>query len=206
MDQWNNYVFVKDEDYTAIYQNGELFQDSGANEMFPLSDITEFFALLQSLESGFVGRAKEVQRVLADRRTTFCVVTTLEPAPAREAAYFVDELAGRGLHLGAVVVNKALPDWLCDREPAAAARQLRQRADELAEELAGPTGVAPERLGRVLAEVGESYANYAVVAKREAEQRAELARSADVLVTVPLLEEPVHELSGLVELGERAWR
>jgi hypothetical protein len=43
MDQWNNYVFVKDEDHTAIYQNGELFRDSGANEMFPLSDITEFY-------------------------------------------------------------------------------------------------------------------------------------------------------------------
>jgi anion-transporting ArsA/GET3 family ATPase len=171
-----------------------------------LSDITEFFVLLQSLESGFIGRAKEVQRMLADRRTTFCVVTTLEPAPAREATFFVDELAGRGLHLGAVVVNKALPDWLCDREPAAAARQLRQRAGELADELAGPTGVPPERLGRVLAEVGESYANYAVVANREAEQRAELARAADVLVTVPLLEEPIHDLSGLVELGERAWR
>jgi anion-transporting ArsA/GET3 family ATPase len=171
-----------------------------------LSDITEFFVLLQSLESGFVGRAKEVQRVLADRRTTFCVITTLEPAPAREAGFFVEELAARGLHLGAVVVNKALPDWLGDREPAAAARQLRQRSSELADALAGPTRLSSERLTRVLAEVGESYANYAVVAKREAEQRAELARTADVLVTVPLLDEPIHDLSGLIDLGERAWR
>jgi hypothetical protein len=43
MDQWNHYVFVKDEDYTAIYQNGELFIDSGGNAMDPLGPITEFY-------------------------------------------------------------------------------------------------------------------------------------------------------------------
>ncbi len=171
-----------------------------------LSDITEFFVLLQSLESGFVGRAKEVQRVLADRRTTFCVITTLEPAPAREAAFFVDELRERDLHLGAVVINKTLPQWLAERQPATAAQQLRRRARELAEPLAGPMNLPADRLARVLAEVGESFANYAVVAKREAEQRGELARATDVLVSVPLLDEPVHDLAGLIELGERAWR
>ncbi|HWC68712.1 MAG TPA: ArsA-related P-loop ATPase [Acidimicrobiales bacterium] len=171
-----------------------------------LSDITEFFVLLQSLESGFVARAAEVQRVLADRRTTFCVVTTLEPAPTREAGFFVAELAERRLHLGAVVVNKALPDWICERAPTAAAEQLRRRAGEVAGELAGPTRVPAERLERVVRVIGDSYANYSVVANREAEQRAELSRTADVLVTVPLLEEPVHDLAGLLALGEQAWR
>jgi anion-transporting ArsA/GET3 family ATPase len=171
-----------------------------------LSDVTEFFVLLQSLESGFVERAKEVQRVLADRRTTFCVVTTLEPAPAREAAFFVRQLRERDFHLGAVIVNKSLPTWIGERQPAAAAQQLRRRAPELAEALAGPTKQPADRLARVLAEVGESFANYAVVAKREAEQRSELARATDVLVGVPLLDEPVHDLAGLMDLGERAWR
>ena len=58
----------------------------------------------------------------------------------------------------------------------------------------------------MLAEVGESFANYAIVATREAEQRAELAAAADVVVTVPLLDEPINDLAGLVRLGQCCWR
>ena len=36
-----------------------------------LQDIAEFFILFQTLSDGFVARAKEVERLLADRRTTF---------------------------------------------------------------------------------------------------------------------------------------
>src|SRR4029453_6869913 len=55
-------------------------------------------------------------------------------------------------------------------------------------------------------EVGESFANYAVVATREAEQRAELATTADVLVSVPILDVPVNDLGSLVRLGQYCWR
>jgi hypothetical protein len=41
--QWNHYAFVKDEGYTAIYQNGELWHDSGADVKDPLTGITEFY-------------------------------------------------------------------------------------------------------------------------------------------------------------------
>jgi anion-transporting ArsA/GET3 family ATPase len=170
-----------------------------------LGDIADFFVLLQTMESGFIQRAREVQRVLADRRTTFCVVTTLEPAPAREACFFVDALDERGLALGAVIVNKALPGWLADAEPAAAARVLQDRAEELGAELAAAVDDSATRTARVLHEVAESFANYAVVAKREAEQRAELAHSAEVLVTVPLLPDPVTDLDGLLRLGSHCW-
>jgi len=44
------------------------------------------------------------------------------------------------------------------------------------------------------------------LAKREAEQRTELAVAADVLVTVPILDEPINDLAGLVRLGETCWR
>src|SRR5581483_10136951 len=49
---------------------------------------------------------------IADRRTTFVVVSTLESAPVREAQYFISELRQRNLHLGAVVLNKVLPPYL----------------------------------------------------------------------------------------------
>jgi anion-transporting ArsA/GET3 family ATPase len=171
-----------------------------------LHDIAEFFVLLQSMEAGFVGRAREVSRILADSRSTFCVVTTLEAAAAREARFFVEELHRRRLNLGAVIVNKALPPWLQQDGPAAAALALRESADSIGAELESIVGAPLVRVGRVLVEVGESFGNYAVVAKREAEQRVELAAAADVLVTVPILDEPINDLAGLVRLGETCWR
>jgi hypothetical protein len=143
---------------------------------------------------------------MADPRSTFCVVTTLETAPAQEAAYFVDELHRRQLNLGAVIVNKALPSWLLDEGPAEAAAALRERAPELGSALAAAVDAPPLRVGRVLTEVGESFDNYTVVAKREAEQRAELAATAEVLVTVPILDEPVNDLASLIRLGQCCWR
>src|SRR5437762_14050701 len=50
-----------------------------------LQDIAEFFMLFQTMYDGFVKRAKAVERLLHDKRTTFMVVSTLEAAPLREA-------------------------------------------------------------------------------------------------------------------------
>ena len=47
-----------------------------------LQDIAEFFILFQAMEDGFVAHAREVERLLADPRTTFVVVSTLEAAPS----------------------------------------------------------------------------------------------------------------------------
>src|SRR6266581_1456510 len=73
-----------------------------------LEDIAEFFLNFQSMYDGFVQRARSVERLLRDRRTTFVVVSTLEAAPLREAEFFISELQARKLHLGAVVLNKTL--------------------------------------------------------------------------------------------------
>jgi len=78
----------------------------------------------------------QVSRVLADRRTTFCVVTTLEAAPLHEAEHFCAELHDRHFHLGALVLNKTLPDTLLDPAGTAVAAQFCDHAGPLAEALA----------------------------------------------------------------------
>jgi anion-transporting ArsA/GET3 family ATPase len=171
-----------------------------------LQDIAEFFVLLQSMEKGFVGRARAVSELMADSRSTFCVVTTLETAPAREASFFVDELHRRRLNLGAVIVNKALPEWLLSDGPSAVAQAFRDDPAGLAGAVSDATAAPRAAARRVLREVGESFGNYAVVATREAEQRVELAASADVLVSIPMLDEPVNDLASLVRLGQFCWR
>jgi anion-transporting ArsA/GET3 family ATPase len=171
-----------------------------------LEDIAEFFSLFQTMERGFVSRAKEVTRVLGDRRTTFAVITTLEASPLHEAEFFMEALQARKLPLGALVLNKVLPAYLRDESATEAADVLRSSNTELGAELA-PLVAAPEaRVAGVLAEVASSFANFRVVAQREAEQRAELAVAPEVTVAVPYLDEDIHDLGGLLRLGERLWR
>jgi anion-transporting ArsA/GET3 family ATPase len=170
-----------------------------------LEDIAEFFLLFQTMYDGFVERAKAVTRTLEDSRTSFVVVSTLESSPLAEAEFFVDALADRGLHLGAVVLNKALPSWFLEPGTTASAQALCTRADELAEKL--PDSLGPkDQVARVLREVGESFRNFQVVAKREAESRAELMAAPEVVATVPYFDHDITDLGGLLELGAKIWR
>jgi anion-transporting ArsA/GET3 family ATPase len=166
-----------------------------------LTDISEFFILFQSMHEGFVERAEAVVRLLGDRRTTFLVVSTLESTPLAEAETFAAELGRRHLHLGAVVLNQTLPDYLRDPAALSVARALGERADEIAARL--PTD--PELTATVLREVAESFVNFSLVARREAEQRDELAPGTEVVVAAPAMEHDVANLAGLLALGETIW-
>jgi anion-transporting ArsA/GET3 family ATPase len=119
-----------------------------------LEDIAEFFLLFQSMYGGFVARAQAVTRLLHDRRTTFVVVSTLEAAPVHEAEFFVDVLTAKGMHLGALVLNKVLPSYLLDHEAARTAERLRADAAAVARSLPDDVGDA-EQVQRVLVEVAE---------------------------------------------------
>lgn len=170
-----------------------------------LQDIAEFFLNFQSMYSGFVERARAVERLLHDRRTTFGVVTTLEAAPLREAEFFCAELEARDFHLGALVLNKTFPPYLLSNEGAASAEAMCAGAGPVAEALAGlgaPGLGDPDRTARVLQTIAESFLNFAVVAKREAELRTELARVPEVVANVPSFESDIYDVSGLARIGE----
>ncbi|MGA2521254.1 MAG: ArsA-related P-loop ATPase [Acidimicrobiales bacterium] len=171
-----------------------------------LEDIAQFFILFQSMYGGFVERARAVRRLMADQRTSFIVVSTLEAVPLREAEFFAQALMDRRLHLGAIVLNKVLPAYLRDPDGAVAAELLRDRADELAVAVADKvrSGDAAQ-VRRVLAEVGQSYLDYRVVAQREAEQQSELATVPEALVSVPYFETDVFDMAGLMRLGAQLW-
>ena len=150
-------------------------------------------------------------RLLSDRRTTFIVVSTLEAVPLREAEFFAEQLTARQLHLGAIVLNKVLPDYLRGAEGAAVAETMKDRADDLAAELAPGLAAVdaglgdPDQIARVLTEVADSYLNFQVVALREMEERALLSVVPDVLATVPFFDTDLYDLAGLVRLGEQIW-
>jgi anion-transporting ArsA/GET3 family ATPase len=170
-----------------------------------LQDISEFFLNFQSMYQGFVERAHAVERLLHDRRTTFAIVTTLESAPLHEADIFCEQLSRRNFHLGALLLNRTLPRYLLSPEGGRAAETLTSDAGPIAAALAD-TGQAPladpARDARVLTTIGESFHNFAVVAKREAELRAELSQSPEVVTDVPAFESDIGDISGLARIAE----
>ncbi|HVX17640.1 MAG TPA: ArsA-related P-loop ATPase [Acidimicrobiales bacterium] len=175
-----------------------------------LEDLAEFFMLLTTMSDGFIERARSVSRTLADKRTTFIVVSTLESAPVQEAEFFIEALHDRNFQLGAVVLNKVLPDYLRDPGGSTVARRLADDHEAVAGTLLDAHGELAELgtqadIGRVLREVGESFLNYSVVAKREAEQRAELGRIPEVVASVPYFDADIIDLGGLLQLGNAVW-
>jgi anion-transporting ArsA/GET3 family ATPase len=169
-----------------------------------LQDIAEFFLNFQSMYDGFITRAQAVERLLHDRRTSFVVVTTLDGAPLREAEFFCQELAARRFPLGAIVLNRVLPDFLTSPDGQAAATLLCDQSERLAESVAalGERGLEDlERTARVLRTIGATFRDYSVVATREREVREELGRVPDVVASVPAFPDDVHDLAGLARIG-----
>ncbi len=170
-----------------------------------LADIAEFFILFQTMYPGFVARARAVERLVRDNRTTFMVVSTLEAAPVREAEFFIDVLSSKKLHLGALILNRVLPSYLLDEGANDRAGLLLAGADTLAADLAGGSGADPSQVARVLTEMGDNFQNFAVVAHREATQRNELAKVPEVVAAVPEFDDDIHDLAGLLRLGDAIW-
>jgi anion-transporting ArsA/GET3 family ATPase len=180
-----------------------------------LEDIAEFFILFQSMYDGFVERAEAVKGLLGSPATTFLVVSTLEVAPAREADFFLRLLHERHYHVGALVLNKTLPDYLLDRVGSESAKTLAKHAEDVAPHLREVLGTLegaddPAResahVTHVLTEVGRSFLDYQVVARREAEQRTELSELPALTCSVPYFSDEIHSLAGLLRLGGEIWR
>jgi anion-transporting ArsA/GET3 family ATPase len=169
-----------------------------------LQDFADFFILFQSMERGFVRRAREVEALMVDPRTAFVVVTTLETAPSHEARHLARELLARRMSLGAVVANRVLPARLADADAAAAAVALAAAArGQLADDVAGLLGdVSRDDVATTLRKLAAAFDDVALVAAREAERRAELATLTPTLVAVPWMPGDIHDIAGLAELAK----
>ncbi len=169
-----------------------------------LQDIADFFVLFQAMESGFVKRARSVEALLADARTAFVVVTTLETAPSHEARFLAQALLDRKMSLGAIVANRVLPSTLASARAAASADRLRERrGTKLAKAIAGELVNAPvDVVDTVLTQLAERFDDVALVAARETERRAELAVLTPTLLDVPWLSGDIHDIAGLGRLAD----
>lgn len=150
-----------------------------------LADVAEFFQAFGGMAEGFRERARRVNELLSDRRTSFLIVCAPQGEPIEEAIYFHRKLAQVKLPFGGVIVNRVHTDG-------------GPGGERLRRELAAALGDQ-----RLAARVEGNLRDYRVLAERDGENidrlRAEL-RPARVIL-VPELDEDVHDLGGLMEMN-----
>lgn len=168
-----------------------------------LQDIAQFFTLFQKMEPGFVRRATQVEQLLSDQRTTFLVVSTLEPAPAHEAGYLASEISRRRLPLGALVLNRVLSPAIRARATSAAATKMAALVGDgkSLKKLSTASGVPVPLLTSTLDGLADSFSDLVAVAKREAERRSELSAQAKLIAEVPMLDGDITDLDALLRIG-----
>ena len=109
-------------------------------------------------------------------------------------------------------LNKTLPSYLLDAKATEAAKMLSNEGGDVAADVQkafvkkGAEPPEQSHLTHVLTEVGRSFLDYQVVARREAEQRNELSEVPALTRSVPYFAEDIHSLGGLIRLGETIWR
>jgi anion-transporting ArsA/GET3 family ATPase len=153
-----------------------------------LEDISEFFQAFSGMVGGFQERAKRVNELLADERTSFLVVCAPQGEPITEAVYFHRKLVEAKLPFGGVVVNKVH----AEAEPEVA-------TDDVESELVAALGDAD--LARRAA---GNLADFRKLALRDRRNIERLSRElrARAVICVPYFDEDVHDLGGLMAVNE----
>ena len=104
-----------------------------------LAEVADFVAGFEGMLGGFRDRADAVRRLLRDPGTAAVLVTSPEPLTVGESIGFYRELDGAGMRLGAVVVNRTVPEAVLGRSrrrrrleiPRDLRRKLREAKREL---------------------------------------------------------------------------
>ena len=103
-----------------------------------LAEVADFIGGFDGMVEGFQSRADAVRRLLRDSQTAAVLVTSAEPLTVEETIAFYRELDRAGLCVGAVVMNRTVPESLLGRMrrranpiPADLRRKLRDARREL---------------------------------------------------------------------------
>lgn len=151
-----------------------------------LGELSGFFGSLSGLIDGFRERARGVDRLLRDPRTSFLIVSSPEREPSEEARFFYDRLAQEKIPFGALIVNRMHAPSLDGCTP--------EQARSVLEELLGPT---------LAAKVASNFADFEVLARRDLETLDELSDAVgEEPVLVPELDGEVQDLAGLAKIAD----
>jgi anion-transporting ArsA/GET3 family ATPase len=152
-----------------------------------LGELSSFFRSLTGVIDGFSERTRGVAALLRDEHTTFVIVTSPEPEPAREASFLADQLAASEMEFGELVVNRVHEHGLEGHS-----------SEDVAELLSGALGDA------LAGRVASNLADYDVLVRRDRETVARLSRTLPGrrAILVPQLDEDVQDLLVLGQIAE----
>jgi anion-transporting ArsA/GET3 family ATPase len=150
-----------------------------------LEDLALFFNAFGDMADGFRERAKRVDALLGDSRTTFLLVTSPRAASISEASFFSHRLRDADLPFGGVIVNRM-------REQLAA-KPTPKLESELAVLLDG-------KLAR---KVVQNLDDHLRLADRDARNVARLRKELGrrPMIEVPELPGDVHDIAGLAAMN-----
>lgn len=157
-----------------------------------LRDMQTFVAALDTMFGGFRARAQQTFALLQQPGTAFVVVAAPEADAMREAAFFVERLAGEQMPLAGLVVNRASRlrvEGLSGEQALAAAERLEATGDDSTAVTAGLLRLHADRT-RIVA--------------RETHLRQRFAAAHPHVPTavMPALSTDVHDLDGLRQVGD----
>ncbi|MEP7111825.1 MAG: ArsA-related P-loop ATPase [Ilumatobacteraceae bacterium] len=142
-----------------------------------LADALAFFQAFDGMETGFRNRADEVIELLHGENTRFVLVASPRVDTIEEARFFADRLDDKDLVVGAIIVNRATPDF------------------------GEPAGRRPRRAAE--AALYDNQAQLHALATSEHSQIAPLVGDSGRQPTwVPLLPGDVHDLAALDKIRE----
>ena len=174
-----------------------------------LRDVAEFFTLFRTMETGFVERARNVEQLLHDSKTSFVVVTTLEDAPLSEAEFLSTALKERNFITSFAIANRVIPKELTSAallEQAEVLKRLRNNAEFTSELASTLTSSEAEIDASLLSQTMATIANYAQATTQIIEHQTALtdrvAAFADNFASAPMLETDIADIDGLIALGE----
>jgi anion-transporting ArsA/GET3 family ATPase len=151
-----------------------------------LRELARFFSLIGELAEGFRERASGVSALLADPATAFVIVSSPQPAAAREAAFLAGVLRDAGMRCRALVINRI-------HRPVEDSGPAEQIAAQLAPELG-------ERLAR---KVARSDLEARALARQDARGAERVQRSVGGVPAACVAERSadVHDIEALLGIA-----
>lgn len=154
-----------------------------------LADLSEFFTAFSGMIDGFQDRARRVNTLLSDERTSFLIVCGPQREPIDEAVFFHSKLVENEMNFAGAVVNR-VRYRLGTSKP-----KVGDLTDRIGKEL--DDADLAGRLARNLAE-------YDVLAVRDQKNIEKLTRTlnGEPVIRVPYLDTDVHDIAGLCEINK----
>jgi anion-transporting ArsA/GET3 family ATPase len=161
-----------------------------------IGDITSFFSLLGGMTEQFSLRARQVEELLHSPSTAFLLVSSAQSEPINEAIWFRRRLRESGLPFAGVVVNRFHHDLTAvTGEGESPGSSLESSLENSLATLLGGDASLADRVAR-------NFADYHVLAERDALNLARLERELDgePLLPVPHFDDDIHDIDGLLRV------